>query len=284
MRRLPLLIVFLTLTFLAKSQLRIGIFGGISNYLGDLSDKVYQNSGVAVGINVSYPITNRISIRGGYTYGKVKGADSLNPREDFKLRNLSFQSPISEFSLVAEINTFDMDYKRWSPYVFGGLAVYHFNPYTYDQQNNQIFLQPMSTEGQGLAGYEKPYSLTQLALPFGGGIKYDISENVRISLEIGLRKLFTDYLDDLSGTYADANDLLAAKGPQAVDISYRGDEVAGGNPAYPVKGWERGSPKSKDYYYFSGLHLNFALPGGENQKSYNSKMGKNKRYGCPTVF
>jgi opacity protein-like surface antigen len=284
MRRLPLLIVFLTLTFLAKSQLRVGIFGGISNYLGDLSDKAYQNSGVALGVNVSYPITNRISIRGGYTYGKVKGADSLNPREDFKLRNLSFQSSISEFSLVAEINTFDMDYKRWSPYIFGGLAVYHFNPYTYDQQNNQVFLQPLSTEGQGLPGYAKPYSLTQLALPFGGGIKYDISENVRISLEIGLRKLFTDYLDDLSGTYADANDLLAAKGPQAVDISYRGDEVAGGNPAYPVKGWDRGSPKYKDYYYFSGLHLSFALPGGDSQKSYNSKMGKNKRYGCPTVF
>jgi hypothetical protein len=284
MRRLPLLIVFLTLTLLAKSQLRVGIFGGISNYLGDLSDKAYQNSGVALGVNVSYPITNRISIRGGYTYGKVKGADSLNPREDFKLRNLSFQSSISEFSLVAEINTFDMDYKRWSPYIFGALAVYHFNPYTYDQQNNQVFLQPLSTEGQGLPGYAKPYSLTQLALPFGGGIKYDISENVRISLEIGLRKLFTDYLDDLSGTYADANDLLAAKGPQAVDISYRGDEVAGGNPAYPVKGWDRGSPKYKDYYYFSGLHLSFALPGGDNQKSYNSKMGKNKRYGCPTVF
>lgn len=284
MRRLPFLIVFLTLTLLAKSQLRIGVFGGISNYLGDLSDKLYQNSGVALGINVSYPITNRINLRGGYTYGKVKGADSLNPREDFKLRNLNFQSSISEFSLVAEINTFDMDYKRWSPYVFGGLAVYHFNPFTYDQQNNQVFLQPLSTEGQGLPGYQKPYSLTQLALPFGGGIKYDISENVRVSLEIGLRKLFTDYLDDLSGQYADASDLLAAKGQQAVDISYRSDEVLGGNPAYPVKGWDRGSPKYKDYYYFSGIHLSFALPGAENQKSYNSKMGRNKRYGCPTVF
>jgi hypothetical protein len=284
MRRLAFLFVCLTLTVLAHSQLRIGVFGGISNYLGDLTDKIYQNSGVALGLNVTYPLTNRINIRGGYTYGKVKGADSLNPREDFKLRNLSFQTSISEFNLVAEINTFDMSYKRWSPYLFGGLAVFHFNPYTYDQVNNKVFLQPLSTEGEGLPGYQKPYSLTQLALPFGGGIKYDISENVRISLEIGLRKLFTDYLDDLSGQYADANDLLTAKGPQAVDISYRGDEVAGGNPGYPAKGWDRGSPKYKDYYYFSGIHLSFALPGGENEKSYSSKMGKNKRYGCPTVF
>lgn len=284
MRRLPLLIVFLSLTLFAKSQLRVGVFGGVANYLGDLSDKLYQNSGAALGVTASYPVTNRINIRGGFTYGKVKGADSLSPREDFKLRNLSFQTSISEFNLVAEINTFDMNYKRWSPYVFGGLAVFHFNPYTYDQQNNKVFLQPLSTEGQGLPGYQKSYSLTQFALPFGGGIKYDISESVRISLEIGLRKLFTDYLDDLSGTYPDVNDLLTAKGQQAVDISYRGDEVAGGNPAFPSKGWDRGSPKNKDYYYFSGIHLSFALPGGENERSYNSKMGKNKRYGCPTVF
>lgn len=285
MRKLFSLLLFIALTILAQSQARIGVFGGVSNYLGDLTHNIYKNSGPAIGLTLSYPITNRISIRGGFTYGKVKGADSLNPRQDFKLRNLSFQSSISEFSLVGEINTFDMSYKRWSPYVFGGLAVYHFNPYTFDQQNNKVFLQPLGTEGQGIAGYpNRPYSLTQLALPFGGGIKFDISENVRIALEVGLRKLFTDYLDDVSGQYADPNDLFAARGQQAVDISYRGDEV-GGNLNYPSKGFDRGSPKYKDFYYFSGIHLSFQLPGGDNSEMpYSRKMGKNKRYGCPTVF
>jgi hypothetical protein len=284
MRKICFLSLLLTFSFLAQCQLQIGVFGGVSNYLGDITHKIYQNSGAAIGLTASYPVSNRINVRGGFTYGKVGGADSLNSREDFRFRNLSFQTSISEFSLVAEINTFDMNYKRWSPYVFGGLAVFHFNPYTYDQQNRKIYLQPLSTEGEGLPGYPNKDSLTQVALPFGGGIKYDLSERIRVALEVGLRKLFTDYLDDVSGQYADPNDLLTAKGQEAVDISYRGDEVPGGNPAYPPKGWDRGGSKYKDYYYFTGIHFIFKLPGGDNQSMYSGKLGQKKRYGCPTVF
>jgi len=279
MRKLSFLALLLTCTILAQSQVQVGVFGGISNYLGDLTDKPYKNSKPAIGITAGYQLTNRINLRAGFTFGKINGADSLAKDSFVVSRNLSFQSNISEFSVIAEFNTFDMEYKSWSPYVFAGVAIYHFNPYTYNQQNNQVYLQPLSTEGQGLPGYnQKPYSLTQLAIPFGGGIKYNISSSLRIALEIGLRKLFTDYLDDVSGSYADPSDLIT-KGQEAVDLSYRGDELPNGNLNYPVKGFERGSPKYKDYYYFSGLHLSYALGDGSG-----SKMGKNKRYGCPTVF
>ncbi len=102
---------------------------------------------------------------------------------------------------------------------------------------NRVYLKPLSTEGEGLPGYpdRKPYSLTQLAIPFGGGVKFAITNDWHIGLEVGLRKLFTDYLDDVSSTYADPNDLLTAKGQLAVDLSYRGDEVVGGDPVYPTK-------------------------------------------------
>jgi hypothetical protein len=285
MRKFSCLALLLTCSVLAQSQLQIGVFGGISNYVGDMTDKPYTNSNGAVGITVGYQILNRVNLRAGFTYAKVNGADSLAKQQDVRLRNLSFQSSISEFSAVAEINTFDMDYKKWSPYVFGGLAIFHFNPYTYDQQNNKIFLQPLSTEGQGLAGYPRPYALTQLAIPFGGGIKYNISDKIRIALEVGLRKLFTDYLDDVSGNYADPNDLLTNRGQQSVDLSYREDELPFGDPFYPPKGETRGSPKYKDYYYFTGLHLVYTLAGdGKSASSFSSKAGRNKRYGCPTVF
>lgn len=285
MRKLSCLTLLLTCSILAKSQVQVGLFGGISNYVGDMTDKLYTNPNGAFGITLGYQILNRVNLRAGFTYAKVNGADSLSKQQDVRLRNLSFQSNISEFSLVAEINTFDMDYKRWSPYVFGGLAVFHFNPYTYDQQNNKVFLQPLGTEGQGLPGYsQKPYALTQLALPFGGGIKYNISDNVRVALEVGLRKLFTDYLDDVSGNYADPNDLLLNRGPQSFNLSYREDELPSGDPFYPPKGETRGSPKYKDYYYFTGLHLVFTLPGDGSSGSSFSRGGRNKRYGCPTVF
>ncbi|MFL5807999.1 MAG: DUF6089 family protein [Flavisolibacter sp.] len=287
MRKFIVLITACVTCLISAAQLQVGLFGGISNYQGDLVDKLYQKPKAAFGFTLGYQLTTRINLRAGLTFAKVSGADSLNTKqENLRLRNLSFESPITEFSIIGEFNTFDLDIKTWSPYVFGGLAVYHFNPYTMDQNGNKVFLQPLSTEGQGLPGYSpsKPYALTQIAIPFGGGIKYNASDNVRLSFEIGLRKLFSDYLDDVSGNYADPNDLLAAKGQRAVDFSYRGDEVAGGNPAYPAKGEQRGSPKYKDYYYFTGLHLTFLLPEGNRGSGGAARADKKGGYGCPTVF
>ncbi|SHE85146.1 type IX secretion system protein PorG [Flavisolibacter ginsengisoli] len=265
------------ITLPSFSQVRLGIFGGLSNYQGDLTDKLYKSSKAAFGITASFPIAQRFSIRTGLTLGKIAGADSLSDKPELIARNLSFQSKITEFSVLAQYDIFNIDDTRWTPYVFGGLALFHFNPFTYDSTQTKVYLQPLSTEGQGLQGYpEKPYTLTQLSLPFGAGIKYAISDRVQIGLEVGLRKTFTDYLDDVSGGYADPADLLAGKGQQSVDLSYRGDEI--GNPAYPTKGFTRGNPKAKDYYYFSGLHLSFALGGGEG------KSGGRGGYGCPKVF
>jgi hypothetical protein len=142
-----------------------------------------------------------------------------------------------------------------------------------------------------LSGYpdRKPYSLTQPAIPFGGGIKYAINDNLRLGLELGFRKLFTDYLDDVSTTYVNPADLLAAKGQLAVDMSYRGDELPGGNPNYPAKGSQRGGAKKQDWYYFFGLHLTYRLGSGDNTNRSgvfgggNYKGGKKKGYGCPAV-
>lgn len=285
MKRIFFFFVAICFGFASVAQLQLGVFGGLSNYQGDLVDKLYKSSKGAFGFTVGYPVSSRVTLRANLTFAKVAGADSLTSQQDLKLRNLNFQSPITEFGVRAEINTFDLEVKAWSPYVFAGLAVYHFNPYTFDQNGNKIFLQPLSTEGQGLPGYgTKPYPLTQLAIPFGGGIKYNVGDHVQFAFEIGLRKLFTDYLDDVSGNYANPNDLFQYKGQQAVDLSYRGDEVPGGDPVYPAKGYTRGSPKYKDYYYFTGLHLIFTLPDSGNSKSFSSAAGKRKGYGCPTRF
>ncbi|MFL5789461.1 MAG: DUF6089 family protein, partial [Flavisolibacter sp.] len=203
-------------------------------------------------------------------------------KDYLRKRNLSFQSSITELSVVGEFYTFDLSNKRWSPYVFAGLAVFHFNPYAYDKMNNKVFLKPLSTEGEGLQGYpdSKPYSLTQLAIPFGAGVKYAINDNILIGAEVGLRKTFTDYLDDVSSKYADALDLFNAKGQEAVLLSYRGYEVQGGSPAYPEKGAQRGNPNSKDYYYFTGITISFRLNGKGEGFSFTHRPGK-KGYGCP---
>lgn len=283
MKKVHLFTIFCLLTTALFSQrVHIGLFGGVSAYNGDLTDKIYPKkvTNGAIGITGSYELTDQILLRAGLTYSIVGGADRYSSDPELRLRNLSFETSVTEFSVVGEYYLFNLYDRKYSPYVFGGLAIYKFNPYAYDAGNQKVFLKPLSTEGQGLAGYpdSKPYNLTQMALPFGGGVKFAITDNLRIGLELGIRKLFTDYLDDVSGNYVDELDLLTAKGQQAVDMAYRGDEVSGGSLFFPAKGAQRGSPKFKDMYYFTGIHLSYRL--GSNGGGFGGSGGKS-RTGCP---
>lgn len=278
--------LFLLLTQTVFAQFHLGVFAGAANYIGDLNDKPYKRTKPAFGLSLNYEISDRVMLRSGFTLAKVEGGDPYSGSTFLKQnRNLSFQSAITEFNLLGELTAFNLYNIRWSPYAFAGIAVYHFNPYIKDSFT-KVYLQPLSTEGQGLAQYpdRKPYALTQFAIPFGGGIKYNINDNIRIGLEVGFRRLFTDYLDDVSTSYADADLLLAAKGPDAIRFAYRGDEVPGEvtnypDIGYPAKNADRGNPDTKDWYYFTGLHLTFRLGGGYG-KTYAS--GKNRGYGCPS--
>ncbi|HYE56023.1 MAG TPA: DUF6089 family protein, partial [Chitinophagaceae bacterium] len=123
------------------------------------------------------------------------------------------------------------------------------------------FLQPLGTEGQGLAEYpdRKPYKRTQFAIPFGAGLRVRVSDKVTLAYEFGLRKTFTDYLDDVSTTYVDPAILATTRGPKAVELSYRGDELRNGNPNYPADGTMRGGAESKDWYYFSGISVTIGI-------------------------
>lgn len=265
------------------SRLHLTLFGGLTNYQGDLQGKAFtfQQSKLGLGIGLKYDLTPHFAVRGGIQYGSVEAADSRSSDSALIARNLSFQSRIFEGNLLLEYTLFNLEDKKISPYIFGGIALFHFNPYAYDTLGNKIMLQPLSTEGQGLAQYpdRKPYSRTQFALPFGGGIKFRISDRMVLGYEIGLRKLFTDYLDDVSTRYVDETALRDAKGDKAVEMSYRGGELKNGAPSYPADGTLRGNAKVKDWYYFQGLTLTIALGG--NGSGFGGGGGGKSRLGCP---
>jgi Domain of unknown function (DUF6089) len=282
MRRIHLLTFFIVLSATAFTQrVHLGVFGGAAAYQGDLTEKIFPKkvTNGALGVTLNYEVTDFLMLRGGLTYSVVGGADRYSDKTDMRLRNLSFETDIFEFTAVGEYHLLNLNESNYSPYVFAGLAMFKFNPYTYDDGGQKQFLRPLSTEGQGITGYADriPYSLTQFAIPFGGGVKFVVNDDFRIGVEVGLRKLFTDYLDDVSKNYIDPIDLQAAKGFKAVELSYRSDEV-GGSLIYPGKDIQRGSPKSKDYYYFAGIHLTYRL-GIENDNG-----GNRSQLGCPTVY
>ena len=140
----------------------------------------------------------------------------------------------------------------------------------------KTYLRPLSTEGEGLPQYpdQKPYSQTQFSIPFGGGIKFRMSESVVLAWELGFRKTFTDYIDDVSTFYVDKTVLQNAKGPIAVEMAYRANELKGGDQTYPVAFTKRGSSQYNDIYYYTGIRISIAL--------INYKEDGRGRTDCPT--
>ncbi len=281
------LFIFLLVTIfsLPAQRVHIGIAGGFANYNGDLLDRLYPKkiTNGFIGLTVHYELQDQILLRGSYNFARVNGSDTYSKKPNLQERNLQFESAVSEFAITGEYYLFNLYERRLSPYAFIGLGFFHFDPYSYDTVGRKVFLQPLSTEGQGIYPDKKPYSLWQPVVPFGGGIKFALTENLRIGFELGLRKLFTDYLDDVSTSYPDQNDLLAARGQTAVDFSYRADEYPGGDPNFPAKDTQRGGAEQKDMYYFTGLTISFRPSFGGGGGGRIKGFGKKSKFGCPTV-
>ncbi len=246
----------------------IGIFLGASYYTGDLNPGGHFNRFTHPAAGGLYRINfnHRFSAKAIASLGMLEGDDAYSLNEAHNNRNLSFRSKIYEFAVEGELNflPFAIGNKKTAistPYVFAGVAVYHFNPQGM-YEGSWYNLQPIGTEGQGSAfSNEKTYSLTQFAIPFGVGLKVNISKRVGINFEWGLRKTYTDYLDDVSGKYADPDLLASEKGPVAAALSDKSIVKEGGSNA----GRQRGNSYSRDWYSFAGVIITFKLTRKENE-------------------
>lgn len=282
MRKCSFICLFFLISITGFSQkLNLNLSVGTSNYEGDLQSNffTFTQPGFTIGGGLSYQVTDRFYLRGGITLASITADDKKNPKVAF--RNLNFKTSLQEFHVGGEFYLLTDDMSNISPYVFIGAAIYHYNPYTHDTTGTKYYLRPLSTEGQGFYQDRKPYSLTQFALPFGGGIKYAVSENIKIGVEVGMRKLFTDYLDDVSTTYVDPNLLLTNRGAKALELAFRGGEISN-TETYPVAFTKRGEPKNMDWYYFTLVTLSYRLPAKGEIGGWD-KPGKRKKYimGCP---
>jgi Domain of unknown function (DUF6089) len=200
------------------------------------------------------------------------------------LRNLSFYTTLKEAYAALEVDLLNIEKTRFTPYFFGGIAVFHFNPWAYDNEGQKVYLKPLSTEGEGLKDFptQKPYPLTQFALPIGAGLRYAISDNIQIGFELTQRKTFTDHLDDVSSFYVDYQTLLAAKGAKAVEMAYRGISGPNSSASYPAHGEQRGTATEMDWYYGAGFTLDVKLDALAHLFSGNGH--KDYHQGCPRKF
>jgi len=275
--------LILPLRLCAQVHQELGIMAGVSNYYGDLQQNwfpgyAYKPMG---GLLYKYFMSPYIGLRTGLSYTNLTAADSLSHNPAQIARNLSFATHLIELHAALEINFRPIEIKKahFSPYIFGGMAIFYYNPYAIDPQGNKVYLKPLSTEGEGLAMYpdRRPYSLVNMSFPFGGGLKFFITRRLLLAFEMGYRYTNTGYLDDVSKSYVDLNVLNLQKGPESAQMSYRGNTVAGWNGMYPTYGDPRGNPNSNDWYWYGNLTLTifFRQLGG---------VGETENTDCPKLF
>jgi len=280
MKKLLLIICCLFLIVTAQN-LYVSARLGMSNYQGDLKAKSisFTQSKVLASVGARYDISEHIAARTFITDTSVH-ADDKNGTASMQSRNLNFRSKILDLEVAGQYNFFSFNTQWWTPYVFAGIGFFHFNPYTNDSAGAKTYLKPLSTEGQGFMPGIKNYKTWQFCIPLGVGAEYSLNEDMRLGVEFGYRKLFTDYLDDVSTNYADENLLLAARGQKAVDLAWRGDEKGGG--AYPVPMTTRGNPKYKDAYYYLAITYTVRLVFDQYKEIAGLPSGKkSKKSGCP---
>lgn len=264
----------------------ISVFAGMMNYQGDLNPNSFSfdHSNPAMGVTVRKPFNRWMAARASLFTGTLTAADRWN-RDYLKPRNLSFNSRIVEATLALELTLLNPATNRLVPYMYGGLTYFHFDPWAYDNAGVKTYLRPLSTEGQGLPEFpsQKPYTLYQWALPFGGGLKYAVTDGLALGIDFSQRKTFTDYLDDVSSHYVDPLILENARGRKAVEMAYRSDELPGGMPSFPAHGEQRGTPSEMDWYYYLGITMEVKL---SQLGSVFNLFGRNrvKGQGCPRVY
>ncbi len=239
-------------------QHELGVFGGASYYIGDLNPQCHLlQSQPAFGILYRYNINNRMAVRLHGLFGSIEAADSITKSNEE--RNLSFQSPLMEIGTQFELSykkfQIGSDKHHFTPYLFVGAAFYKFKPQGL-YNGDWYSLQALGTEGQGTTAYpnRKTYSLAGFSIPFGMGLKLGLGGSTVVGFEWGLRKTFTDYLDDVSTTYADPAVLASQNTAAAAALA---DQST--NESIERAGFQRGNPNNNDWYSFVGFTLSFKI-------------------------
>lgn len=222
---------------------------GASNYYGDivLLSRPVPSTLQNINWNLAFDFTRHFnphfSGRVSLTWARISGDDNkfedIAGFERLYMRNLHFRNDIQElavtgvYNLVAQSRSY-RNRPKVIPYVFAGIALFHHNPEakapkdyggTETSPGEWVSLQPLNTEGQGLPNYtDQPYSLINVSVPFGAGVRYKLNRNLDLGFEVGLRYTFTDYLDDIGGAIADKGDLQTQISNLSAAMGHRENE------------------------------------------------------------
>jgi len=245
--------LFLYATRGYAQRIEVGTTIGFSNYVGDLApNMVLGETHPAVGFFGRYNISSTFAITAGMNITRLSGSDK---NFDFnQARNLSFRSNITEYSSTVEFNyskyALGVLDKKFTSYLFLGIAMFQYNPQAL-YNNSWIDLRPLQTEG-------KKYGTFSMAIPFGIGVKWRFSRSFALESSIGFRKTYTDYIDDVSNSYADVVQQQQTKGRTAAILTDRSAELHNGE-FQNKPGYRRGNPDFNHWYIIGGVTLSYRI-------------------------
>lgn len=260
-----------------RTEISVGI--GPTGFLGELggADRIgthflrdydFSSTRGCLSIGARYLTHSRFAFKGGFLFGMISGNDKFTREPYRKNRNLSFSSPIIEFSSQTEfyfvkskkrnrytIRGINVKRRRLSAYIFTGIGVFYYSPMA--KYNGKWYnLRKLHTEGQGMPGGPKNYSSISVCIPGGIGAKYYINKRLSAGCELSLRKTFTDYIDDVSTSYYDK---LLIEQKYGTAAAYLADPNLGEIKGVTKPTYQRGNPAYKDAYFMFTVNINYTI-------------------------
>lgn len=274
----PLIVLFvalLSMPLAAQDRVELGLLAGIGIYNGDLSPlkrgDYIDDINPAIGLFFRWETSDWLAFRVQATATRISAEGGRSTTTPYETGDL-FKSNLQEGALTMEVAPFEFDWIPGlilEPYLFGGAALYHYNPML-NIDGQWIEVQPLGLEGQGLEDNPEPYNLTRFAVPMGGGLRVRISDRFTIGYEINGRIAFTDHLDDISNQVVNYEQLERLRGKDVATLS---------NPMFLGEGGDyvRGNG-ANDYYYTAGLTLFYRL--GSDTLGRIGKGSRKDKKGC----
>jgi hypothetical protein len=260
---------------------------GFSTYQGDInpfSNRLsVQGANLLIGLNAGITVNEFYGFKFTYLNTTLSSSDKQSFDKWRLSRNLSFRTKIHEFSLTNEIQLFDIlkMFRKYNlkPYLVFGVGVFKFNPKA-NYHGKWYDLQPLGTEGQGLEGSNtERYDLTEISFPLGFGLRYEFNNNFALAISFEQRITLTDYIDDVSTTYPDLNQLQKERGQLAALLSYRGGEVPEGNTDLgEISHFGRGNENENDWFFSTNISFLWRL---DLDYVMSKKHKVNSKITCP---
>lgn len=194
-------------TQVIQNRWQMGANIGVIVYQGDLAPSLFghrKNLKPIIGFNISRVLKPSFRLRTSLVFGQIIGDEGVYTKPAYRQqRNLSFSTPLAEISEMVVWNFLnnkdDLNFKLFSPYVFGGVGVSFLNINRSFNNIRPIYFENEPRAVQRLAQdlQTKPPK-TILIIPVGIGVEYIINKYILLCAEINFRYTQTDYLDGFS--------------------------------------------------------------------------------------